>query len=47
VTLLGVQATARALENCAEHDRRSALGLGAVTDPALLDRFLGLPVRGP
>ena len=44
VNLLGVQVTARALLNCAEHERRSVLGLGAVTDPALLDRLLGLPV---
>ena len=47
VNLLGVRVTARALLNCAEHERRSSLGLGAVTDPGLLDRLLGLPVRYP
>ncbi len=45
VNLLGVQVTARALLNCAERERRSVLGLGAVTDPVLLDRLLGLPTR--
>ena len=47
VNLLGVRVTVRALLNCAEHERRSVLGLGAVTDPALLDRLLGLPARYP
>jgi hypothetical protein len=47
VNLLGVQVMARALLNCAEHERRSSLGLGAITDPALLDRLLGLPVGYP
>jgi hypothetical protein len=47
VNLLGVQVTACALLNCAEHVRRSSLGLGAVTDPALLDRLLGLQVGHP
>jgi len=47
VNLLGVQVTASALLNCAEHERRGVLGLGAVTDPALLDRLLGLPSGVP
>ena len=47
VNLLGVQVTARALLNCAEHERSSVLGLGAVTDPALLDMLLALPTRYP
>jgi hypothetical protein len=47
VNLLGVQVTARALPNCAEHERRSNLGLGAITDPALLARLLGPPVGYP
>lgn len=47
VNLLGVQVTARALLNSAEHERRSVLGLGAVTDPALLDRLLDLPAGYP
>ena len=47
VNLLGVQVSARALLNSAEHERRSALGLGPVTDPALLDCLLALPTRRP
>ena len=47
VNLLGVQVTARAPLNCAEHERSSVLGLGAVTDPALLDMLLGLPTGYP
>jgi len=47
VDLLGVQVTARALLNCAEHERRGVLGLGAVIGPALLDRLLGLPSGYP
>jgi len=35
------------LLNCAEQERRSSLGLGAITDPALLDRLRGLPVECP
>lgn len=42
VSLLGVQVTACVLVNHAEHERRSALGLGPVTDPALLGRLLEL-----
>ena len=47
VNLLGVQVTDHALLSCAEHQRRNSLGLGAITDPALLDRLLGLPVGYP
>ena len=47
MNLLGVQVTARALLNSAEHERRSVLGLGAVTAPAILDRLLGLPTGYP
>jgi len=31
----------------AEHERRAAVGIGAVTDPALLDRLLDLPSGVP
>jgi hypothetical protein len=44
---VNLQVTARALLNCVEHERRSSLSLGAVTDPVLLDRLLGLPVGYP
>jgi hypothetical protein len=44
VTLLGVRVTAYTEINIAEHSRREAAGLGAVTSPALLDRLLDLPV---
>lgn len=47
VNLLGVRVTASAVLNSAEHQRRGVLGLGAVTDPALLGRLLGLPARYP
>jgi hypothetical protein len=43
-TLLGVRVTAYAVMNAAEHSRREAAGLGAVINPALLDRLLDLPV---
>jgi len=43
VMLLGVRVTAHAVLNLAEHDRRTAAGVGAVIDPALLDRLLELP----
>jgi hypothetical protein len=43
VMLLGVRVTAHAVLNLAEHGRRAAAGLGAVIDPALLDRLLDLP----
>ena len=44
VTLLGVRVTAYAVIDIAEHSRREAAGLGAVINPALLDRLLDLPV---
>jgi hypothetical protein len=47
VVLLGVRITAYAVINVAEHQRRDGAGLGAVTDPALLDRLLDLPVAVP
>jgi hypothetical protein len=47
VSLLGVRVTAHAFLNRAEHERRSALSLGAITDPALLDGLLGMSVRQP
>jgi hypothetical protein len=47
VMLLGVRVTAHAAVNLAEHRRREAAGMGAVIDPALLDRLLDLPVGVP
>jgi len=47
VWLLGVRAIALARPGLAEHDRRSAAGLGAITNPALLDRLLDLPPGQP
>lgn len=47
VSLLGIRVTAVAAIDTAEHDRRRAAGCGAVTDPALLDRLLGLPIGRP
>jgi hypothetical protein len=41
--LLGVRVTAYTVINLAEHRRRAAAGMGAVTSPALLDRLLDLP----
>ena len=43
VVLLGVRVTAYAVINAAEHRRREAAGLGAVINPALLERLLDLP----
>jgi hypothetical protein len=43
VTLLGVPVTAYVIPNVAEHRRREAAGMGAVIDPALLDRLMDLP----
>lgn len=43
VMLLGVRVTAHAVINLAEHRRREAAGMGAVLDPALLDRLLDQP----
>jgi hypothetical protein len=44
VMLLGVRVTAYAIINIAEHQRRETAGLGAVINPALLDRLMDLPV---
>lgn len=44
VNLLGVRLTALAIFHDAEDERRRLTGIGAVTDPALLDRLLELPV---
>ncbi len=44
VSLLGTRVEAWANLNRHEHRRRSALGLGAVTDPALLESLLDLPL---
>ena len=43
VMLLGVRVTAYAVINIAEHRRRETAGLGAVINPALLDRLMDLP----
>lgn len=45
VRLLGIRVAAVAAINAMEHDRRQAAGCGAVTDPALLGRLLGLPLE--
>jgi hypothetical protein len=42
--LLGVRVTAYAIINIAEHQRRETAGMGAVIDPALLDRLMDLPI---
>ena len=47
VLLLGVRVTAYATINEGEHQRRQAAKLTAVTDPALLDRLMDLPVGIP
>jgi hypothetical protein len=47
VMLLGVRVTAYAIINIDEHRRREAAGLGAVINPALLDRLMDLPVGIP
>ena len=44
VMLLGVRVTAYAIINIAEHQRREAAGMGAVINPALLDRLMDLPI---
>ena len=44
VMLLGVRVTACAVINIAEHQRRETAGMGAVINPALLDRLMDLPV---
>jgi hypothetical protein len=47
VMLLGVRVTAYAIINVAEHRRRGTAGMGAVINPALLDRLMDLPVGIP
>ncbi|HME65877.1 MAG TPA: hypothetical protein VKG61_13395 [Streptosporangiaceae bacterium] len=47
VMLLGVRVTAYAVINVAEHRRREATGMGAVLQPALLDRLLDQPAGVP
>ena len=47
VMLLGVRVTAYTVINVGEHRRRQAAGMGAVTNPVLLDRLLDLPVAVP
>ena len=44
VMLLGVRVTAYAVINITEHRRRETAGMGAVINPALLDRLMDLPV---
>jgi hypothetical protein len=46
-TLLGVRVTAYAVVRSAEHRRRETAGLGAVINPALLDRLIDLPAAMP
>jgi hypothetical protein len=47
VMLLGVRVTAYAIINIAEHRRRETTGMGAVINPALLDRLMDLPIGIP
>ncbi len=44
VMLLGVLVTAYGIINIAEHQRRETAGMGAVINPALLDRLMDLPI---
>ena len=44
VMLLGVRVTAYAIINTAEHQRRETAAMGAVINPALLDRLMDLPI---
>ncbi len=44
VMLLGARVTAYAIISIAEHQRRETAGMGAVIDPALLDRLMDLPI---
>ena len=44
VMLLSVRVTAYAIINIAEHLRRETAGIGAVINPALLDRLMDLPI---
>jgi hypothetical protein len=43
VMLLGVRVTAYAIINAVEHRRRQMAGMGAVVNPALLERLMDLP----
>src|SRR5690348_7493186 len=45
--MLGVRVTAYAIINIAEHRRRETAGMGAVINPALLDRLMDLPIGIP
>jgi hypothetical protein len=45
--LLGVRVTAYVTINMPEHHRREGAGVVVVTDPALLDRLMDLPVATP
>lgn len=47
VNLLGVRVSARAILNRVEHERRSSLGITALTDAALLGSLLELPLGRP
>jgi hypothetical protein len=47
VMLLGVRVAAYVIINMPEHQRREAAGIAAVTNPALLDRLMDLPVATP
>src|SRR5215475_528342 len=47
VMLLGVRVAAYAVINVAEHRRRETAGMGAVINPALLDRLMDLPIGIP
>lgn len=47
VILLGVRVTAYVIINAGEHRRRATSRILAVTDPALLDRLMDLPVATP
>jgi hypothetical protein len=44
VMLLGVRVTAYAIIHIAEHQRRETAGMGAVINPALLERLMDLPI---
>jgi hypothetical protein len=46
-SLLGARVTAYGRLSTAEHERRMRAGLGAVVDPALLDRLMDLPAAVP
>jgi hypothetical protein len=47
VMLLGVRVTAYAIINVAEHRRRGIADIGAIINPALLDRLMDLPMGIP